>query len=91
MYQVHSQYIKNIVPFSIAHPFPMSKHWSWGYFITDGQFFRNNNSYKNAWCLACLNHHKDLLQESDIVDMVLNGMGGGRTDAEWEAQGTSNR
>jgi hypothetical protein len=67
----------------------MSKHWSWGHFITHGQFFRNNNSYKDAWCLACLNHYKDMLWESDIVSMALNGMGGGHTDAEQEAQDTS--
>jgi hypothetical protein len=86
---VRSQYIKNIVSLFIARPFSMSKHWSWGHFITDGQFFRNNNLYKNAWCLACLNHHKDMLWESNIVSTALNGMGGGRTDAEQEAQGTS--
>ena len=52
----------------------MSKHWSWGYFITDNQLFRNNNSYKNAWCLACLNHHKDQLQESDIISTAVSGI-----------------
>jgi hypothetical protein len=66
----------------------MSKHWSWAHFITDNQLFRNNNSYKNAWCLACLNHHEGLLRESDIVSTAINGMGGGRTDAERQAQGS---
>lgn len=32
-------------------------------------FFQNNNSYKNAWCLACLNHHKDLLRENADRDI----------------------
>ena len=66
----------------------MSKHWSWKYFITDGQLFRNNNSYKNAWCQGCLDRHYDLLRESDIVSTALDGMGSGRTDAEREAQGS---
>ena len=66
----------------------MSKHWFWGHFITDGQLFQNNNSFKNAWYLACLNHHKDLLRQSDIISTALNGIGGGRTDAEQETQGS---
>jgi hypothetical protein len=65
----------------------MSKHWSWGHFITDGQFFQNNNSHKNVWCLACLNHHKGLLLESDIISTSLDSVGG-HTDAEQEAQGS---
>ena len=56
--------------------------WSWDYFITDGNFFRNNHSYKNAWCVACLNLHKDLLRESDVLSVAVDGMGGGRTEAE---------
>ena len=56
--------------------------------MTDNQFFRNNNSLKNAWCPAYLSHQMDLLQESDIVSMALNSMpvGGGRTDEERQAQ-----
>jgi hypothetical protein len=63
------------------------KHWSWGFFLTDNLFFRNNNSYKNAWCIACLNHHKELLQQSDIVNAAISGTGVDRTDAERETQG----
>ena len=63
------------------------KHWSWGYFFTDGHFFRNNNSFKNAWCIACLNHHKERLRNSDIIGAAESGTGGGRTEAEREGQG----
>jgi hypothetical protein len=66
----------------------MSRNWSWDYFFTDGQFFRNNNSYKNAWCLGCLKYHKDRLRESDVLGMAVDGMGGGRTEEEREAQGS---
>ena len=68
----------------------MSKHWSWEHFTTDGQLFRNNNFYKNAWCVACLNHHKDMLRDSDasVVSTAINGMGGGRTELEREVQGS---
>ena len=65
-----------------------SKHWSWGYFFTDGHFFRNNNSFKNAWCIACLNHQKEQLRNSDILGAAISGIGGSRTDAEREAQGS---
>jgi hypothetical protein len=64
------------------------KHWSWGYFFTDGHFFRNNNSYKNAWCIACLNNQKELLRQSDILDAALSGTSSNRTDAEQEALGS---
>ena len=67
----------------------MSRTWSWNHFISDGNLFRNNNYYKNAWCLACLNYHKEMLRESDIVSTAVDGMGGGRTDAEREAQGST--
>lgn len=58
-----------------------SKHWSWGYFFTDGFFFRNNNSYKNAWCIACLNHHKELLLQSDVINAAISG-----TSSELDAE-----
>jgi hypothetical protein len=64
-----------------------TKHWSWSHFFTDGLFFRNNNSFKNAWCIACLNHHKGLLRESDVVNAAISGTDSGRSDAEREAQG----
>ncbi|KAM6500083.1 hypothetical protein JOM56_003097 [Amanita muscaria] len=64
-----------------------TKHWSWAYFITDNQFFRKNNSFKNAWCTACLNHHKDQLRQLDIVNAAVSGISSGRTDTNWEAQG----
>jgi hypothetical protein len=63
------------------------KHWSWAYFITDGQLFRNNNSYKNAWCITCLNHHKEQLRQADVVSAAISGSSSGRTDAERETQG----
>jgi hypothetical protein len=62
------------------------KHWSWGYFFTDGHFFRNNNSYKNAWCIMCLNHHKEQLRQSDVLSAAISGTSSDRTDAEREAQ-----
>jgi hypothetical protein len=65
-----------------------SKHWSWAYFFTDGLLFRNNNSYKNAWCIACLNHHKDQLREADIIGAAISGTSGDRTDGQREAQGS---
>ena len=65
-----------------------SKHWSWGQFFTDGLFFRNNNFYKNAWCSACLNHHKEQLRQSDVVSTALSGTSSERTEAEREAQGS---
>ncbi|KAM6497447.1 hypothetical protein JOM56_007920 [Amanita muscaria] len=66
-----------------------NKHWSWGYFFTDNQLFRNNNSYKNAWCIGCLNHRKDQLRQSDIVNAAVSGISSGRADVDWEAQGAS--
>ena len=39
--------------------------------------------------LACLNHHKEMLRESNIVSTAVDGMGGGRTDADREAQGST--
>ncbi|KIL54278.1 hypothetical protein M378DRAFT_1059173 [Amanita muscaria Koide BX008] len=67
-----------------------TKHWSWAYFITDNQFFRKNNSFKNAWCTACLNHHKDQLRQLDIVNAAVSGISSGRTDTDWEAQARIN-
>ena len=67
--------------------FLMSKHWAWGYFFTDGLLFRSNNSYKNAWCIACFNHHKELLRQSDVLGAAISGTSGDRRDADREAQG----
>ena len=39
--------------------------------------------------LACHNHHKEMLRESDIVSTAVDGMGGGRTDSNREAQGST--
>jgi hypothetical protein len=70
-----------------------TRHWSWNYYMTDGALYRNNKSFKNAWCLACLNHHRDLLQQLEIVNTALTGTVDGQdgyhgcTDAEREAQG----
>ena len=64
-----------------------TKHWSWGYFITDNQFFRNNNSYKNAWCIACVNCCKEQLWQVDVIDTVVSGTSSGRMEVELEAQG----
>ena len=65
-----------------------AKHWSWGYFFTDGLFFRNNNSFKNAWCIACLNHEKELLRQADIISAAVGGTyEPNRTYAEREAEG----
>ena len=61
----------------------VTKHWSWGHFTTDNQFFQNNNFYKNAWCIACVKHHKELLRQADIASAAVAG----RTDADREAQG----
>jgi hypothetical protein len=64
-----------------------NKHWAWGYFITNNQLFRNNNSYKNAWCIACLNHRKEQLRQSDVLTTAVSGISSGHTDADWEKQG----
>ena len=64
-----------------------NKHWAWGYFITDNQLFRNNNLYKNAWCLTCLNQHKEQLHQLDILTTAVSGISSGRTDTDWETQG----
>jgi hypothetical protein len=66
----------------------MSKHWSWEYFFSDGALFRTNNTFKNAWCIACLDHHKERLRQSDVIGTAMSGTSGGRTDADREAQGT---
>ena len=66
-----------------------NKHWAWGYFITNGQLFRNNNSYKNAWCLGCLNQRKEQLRQSDILNTALSGISSGHTEADWEKQGST--
>jgi hypothetical protein len=65
----------------------MSKNWVWEHFFTDNLFFRNDNYHKNAWCIACLNHHKELLRQSDVVSAAIGGTNSNRTDAEREAQG----
>ena len=64
-----------------------TRHWSWGYFFTDGLFFRNNNSFKNAWCIACLNQKKEQIRKADVIIAAMNGTCDGRTDAERETQG----
>ena len=64
-----------------------NKHWAWGYFITNNQLFRNNNSYKNAWCLACLNQRKEQLRQSDVLATAVSGISSSRTDMDWEKQG----
>lgn len=63
-------------------------HWSWNYFYTDGELFGRNQSNKNAWCLGCLNHHTELLRQSDLANGLVTGMGGGRTDEERDKLGT---
>ena len=64
-----------------------TKHWLWIYFITDGLLFRNNNSYKNAWCIACLGHQQDQLRQADVVSVAISGTSGSRTEAQREEQG----
>jgi hypothetical protein len=64
-----------------------TKHWSWGHFSTDNQLFWNNNSYKNAWCITCVNHRREQLWHADITDTVVSGLSSGRTEVDWEAQG----
>jgi hypothetical protein len=64
-----------------------TKHWSWGYFTTDHLLFRNNNSYKNAWCMACVDFRKEQLRQADITNTVVSGVSSGRTEVDWEAQG----
>jgi len=64
----------------------MSKHWAWGYFFTNGLLFRSNNSYKNAWCIACLNHHKELLWQSDVLGAAIRGTSGGIQNLEKEME-----
>jgi hypothetical protein len=66
-----------------------NKHWAWGYFITNNQLFRNNHSYKNTWCLACLNQRKEQLRQSDILNTAVTGISSGRTDTDLEAQGST--
>jgi len=68
----------------------MSKlHWSWAHFFTDGALFRSNNTFKNAWCIACLDHHKELLRKSDVLGTAMSGTSSDCTDADREAQGKS--
>lgn len=68
----------------------MSKqlHWGWTHFYSDNQLFRSNNSYKNAWCLACLNHRQEQLRQSDIISASLTGVSNNRTDADRVIQGS---
>ena len=66
-----------------------TKHWSWGHFTSDNHFFQNNNSYKSAWCIACVNHHKEQLRLSDIANTAITGISSGHSmDADWEVQGS---
>ena len=62
---------------------PMSKHCSWAYFLSDSALFR----FRNTWCVACLDHHRELLWQSDIVTIAMSGAGGIRTDEDRETQG----
>jgi hypothetical protein len=66
-----------------------SKHWTWSYFTTDGKFFRDNHSHKNAWCTACLDHHRGLLLQADVHNAASDDMDGpsNRTDAERDVEG----
>jgi len=60
-YIVHNNSFVSSLAFTLT--VMSSKHcqWSWGYFFTNNLFFCNNSYYKNAWCIACLNHHKEIL------------------------------
>ncbi|KAG5649883.1 hypothetical protein H0H81_001649 [Sphagnurus paluster] len=47
-------------------------HWVWDHFETDGQFFRENNSNKNAWCIACLDAHRRVIREASMPIVELD-------------------
>jgi hypothetical protein len=64
-----------------------TKHWSWEHFTTDHQLFQNNNSYKNAWCIACVNNHREQLWQADVVNTAVSGANSGNTIVDWEEQG----
>jgi hypothetical protein len=66
----------------------MAKHWSWEYFTTDDKLFQNNKFYKNACCIACPLYHKEQLQQADIIGTAVSGLSSGRTDVDWDAQGS---
>jgi hypothetical protein len=62
-------------------------HWSWQHFVTDGSYYRQNNSNKNAWCIKCLEYHCGLIQSEDIVSAALTGVDQGWTPDEINMQG----
>lgn len=65
----------------------MSHHWTWEFFETDSKFYRNNHTNKNAWCMACLNYHRTLLRESDVISSSLGNTGLFHTEETLEQQG----
>jgi len=42
---------------------------------------------KNVWCIVCLSHQQDQLQQADVVSAAISGASSGHTEAQWEAQG----
>jgi hypothetical protein len=64
-------------------------HWVWAHFVTDGNFFQNNRSNKNAWCTKCLAHHRDLLLSADAAAVAATGINDARTPDQIEALGVS--
>ena len=63
----------------------MSTHWTWEFFTTDGLFYRNNHSNKNAWRNACLECHRSMLRASDVVSASLCDTGPGQPRTEVES------
>ena len=43
---------------------------------------------KNAWCITCLNYHKEQLWQSDVISAAISSTSGECTDADQEAQGS---
>ena len=47
----------------------------------------SNHLNKNAWCIRCLAYHRNLIQNTDTVAVVMTGMVQARTPAELDAPG----
>jgi len=37
---------------------------------------------KNVWCIVCLSHQQDQLQQADVVSAAISGASSGHTEAQ---------
>lgn len=62
----------------------------WNVFITNGKNYKNNRSYHNAWCRACVQDAASTLRTAKAIE-VSQGLGDGMnlpdTEEYWQGEG----